>query len=103
MSNIAWKQHTFGALIVIMANHMYFSWRINYSCNMSTSFLGMGIDAHRRTGAEKTIALQYDAEGKLRHDAVARIGHAKDKVGHLASATFFGNGVTLGPDMMFTA
>jgi SNW domain-containing protein 1 len=30
----------------------------------------------------KTIALQYDSEGKLRHDAVARIGHGKDKVVH---------------------
>uniref|UniRef100_F1L1L4 SKI-interacting protein SKIP SNW domain-containing protein n=1 Tax=Ascaris suum TaxID=6253 RepID=F1L1L4_ASCSU len=42
--------------------------------------LGMGMDAQRRTGSEKTIALQYDAEGKLRHDAIARIGHAKDKI-----------------------
>lgn len=48
--------------------------------------LGMGMDAQRRTGSEKTIALQYDAEGKLRHDAIARIGHAKDKVGPLATA-----------------
>ncbi|VDM44116.1 unnamed protein product, partial [Toxocara canis] len=42
--------------------------------------LGMGMETQRKTGAEKTIALQYDAEGKLRHDAIARIGHSKDKI-----------------------
>ncbi|MFH4974650.1 hypothetical protein AB6A40_001359 [Gnathostoma spinigerum] len=41
--------------------------------------LGMGIEL-KKTGPEKTIALQYDAEGKLRHDAIARIGHGKDKI-----------------------
>ena len=40
----------------------------------------MGVDLHKRTGDSKTLALQYDAEGKLRHDAVVRHGHAKDKV-----------------------
>ncbi|VDK51277.1 unnamed protein product [Anisakis simplex] len=41
---------------------------------------GMGIDIQRKSGSDKTIALQYDAEGKLRHDAIARIGHSKDKI-----------------------
>lgn len=43
-------------------------------------FSGMGMDLHKRSGESKTLALQFDAEGKLRHDAVARHGHAKDKV-----------------------
>lgn len=42
--------------------------------------LGMGVDTQRKSGGDKTVALQYDAEGKLRHDAIARIGQAKDKV-----------------------
>ncbi|VDD95821.1 unnamed protein product, partial [Enterobius vermicularis] len=42
--------------------------------------LGMGMDLHKRSGESKTLALQFDAEGKLRHDAVARHGHAKDKI-----------------------
>lgn len=35
-----------------------------------------------RTGdsASKTLALQHDKEGRLRHDAIARVGHDKDKV-----------------------
>lgn len=28
----------------------------------------------------KTIALQYDKDGNLRHDSIAHIGHGKDKV-----------------------
>lgn len=40
----------------------------------------MGMDLHRSSGAGKTLALQFDTEGKLRHDAIARIGHSKDKV-----------------------
>lgn len=38
------------------------------------------MDLHKKSGGDKTIALQYDADGKLRHDAIARIGHSKDKV-----------------------
>uniref|UniRef100_A0A914RWW2 Uncharacterized protein n=1 Tax=Parascaris equorum TaxID=6256 RepID=A0A914RWW2_PAREQ len=57
---------------------------------MVVPIVGMGIDVQRRTGSEKTIALQYDAEGKLRHDAIARIGHAKDKVGPSANVNFLG-------------
>lgn len=41
---------------------------------------GMGMDLRKKAGGDKTTALQCDAEGKLRHDAIARIGHAKDKV-----------------------
>lgn len=33
-----------------------------------------------RRNASNTIALQYDDEGKLRFDAIARVGHGKDKV-----------------------
>ncbi|GMT09499.1 hypothetical protein PFISCL1PPCAC_796 [Pristionchus fissidentatus] len=40
--------------------------------------LGMGLE--RKGKNEKTIALQFDGEGKLRHDAIARIGHGKDKI-----------------------
>lgn len=42
--------------------------------------LGMGIDTSRKPGADKVLALQFDAEGKLRHDAIARVGHDKNKV-----------------------
>ena len=31
-------------------------------------------------GAKNTIALQFDGEGKLRFDEIARVGHDKDKV-----------------------
>lgn len=30
--------------------------------------------------SNKTLALQLDADGKLRHDAISRVGHAADKV-----------------------
>lgn len=46
--------------------------------------LGMGLDTHTKNN--KTLALQYDGEGKLRHDAVARIGHSSDKVFHKSIA-----------------
>lgn len=39
----------------------------------------------KRSAAGKTLALQYDADGKLRHDAIARVGHEKNKVGIIAS------------------
>lgn len=42
--------------------------------------LGMGIDLHKKSGENKTLALQFDADGKLRHDAVVRHGHASDKI-----------------------
>ncbi|VDK74876.1 unnamed protein product [Onchocerca ochengi] len=42
--------------------------------------LGMGLDLYKKSRSDKTIALQCDAEGKLRHDAIARIGHSKDKI-----------------------
>ncbi|VDN03431.1 unnamed protein product [Thelazia callipaeda] len=42
--------------------------------------LGMGMDLHKKSGGDKTIALQFDTEGKLRHDAIARIGHSNDKI-----------------------
>lgn len=42
--------------------------------------LGMGQDISRKGGTDKTLALQFDAEGKLRFDAIAKIGHHKDKV-----------------------
>lgn len=44
-------------------------------------YLGMGMDLRKKSSSDKTTALQCDAEGKLRHDAIARIGHSKDKVG----------------------
>uniref|UniRef100_A0A915EK08 SKI-interacting protein SKIP SNW domain-containing protein n=1 Tax=Ditylenchus dipsaci TaxID=166011 RepID=A0A915EK08_9BILA len=46
--------------------------------------LGMGMEKGRASGpnSQKTIALQYDTDGKLRHDLVARIGHDKDKIIH---------------------
>ncbi|GMR57303.1 hypothetical protein PMAYCL1PPCAC_27498 [Pristionchus mayeri] len=40
--------------------------------------LGMGLE--RKGKNDKTVALQFDSEGKLRHDAIARIGHGKDKI-----------------------
>lgn len=39
------------------------------------------MDLRKKASSDKTIALQCDADGKLRHDAVVRIGHSKDKVG----------------------
>ncbi|KAK6057393.1 inhibitor of Apoptosis domain protein [Cooperia oncophora] len=41
--------------------------------------LGMGL-GERKGKNEGQIALQYDADGKLRHDAIARLGHDKNKV-----------------------
>lgn len=40
----------------------------------------MGQEMGKKTAAGKTLALQYDADGKLRHDAIARVGHDKGKV-----------------------
>ncbi|TKR80939.1 hypothetical protein L596_014908 [Steinernema carpocapsae] len=41
--------------------------------------LNMGLD--RRTGGQsKTLALQYDADGKLQHDAIAKLGQHKNKI-----------------------
>ncbi|KAI6190652.1 SKP-1 protein [Aphelenchoides bicaudatus] len=48
--------------------------------------LGMGQDTGRSGNTGKTIALQHDKEGKLRHDAIARIGHDKDKIVHTSIA-----------------
>jgi SNW domain-containing protein 1 len=43
--------------------------------------LGMGQEiGRRREEGGKTIALQHDKEGKLRFDAIARVGHDNDKV-----------------------
>ncbi|KAI6215781.1 hypothetical protein M3Y94_00425000 [Aphelenchoides besseyi] len=44
--------------------------------------LGMGMEVGRGRGDSKTVALQYDEDGKLRHDAIARLGHDKDKIVH---------------------
>ncbi|KAI1707361.1 SKIP/SNW domain-containing protein [Ditylenchus destructor] len=45
--------------------------------------LGMGMERGTKSGnQDKTLALQYDKDGKLRHDLVARIGHDKDKIVH---------------------
>uniref|UniRef100_A0A183BL32 SKIP_SNW domain-containing protein n=1 Tax=Globodera pallida TaxID=36090 RepID=A0A183BL32_GLOPA len=44
--------------------------------------LGMGMERSVGTNKDKTLALQFDEEGKLRFDEVARIGHGKDKVVH---------------------
>ncbi|OZC06905.1 hypothetical protein X798_06111 [Onchocerca flexuosa] len=46
--------------------------------------LGMGMDLRKKSNNEKTTALQCDAEGKLRHDAIARIGHSKDKLSSIS-------------------
>lgn len=44
-------------------------------------FLDMGQEVGRAGDtASKTLALQHDADGKLRHDALARVGHGKEKV-----------------------
>ena len=40
--------------------------------------LGMGMGESSKNAS--TLALQYDSEGKLRHDAIARIGRGKDQV-----------------------
>ena len=42
---------------------------------------GMGMDKPG-TGTKNTVALQFDTEGKLRFDEIARIGHGKDKIVH---------------------
>ncbi|CAI2353843.1 unnamed protein product [Caenorhabditis sp. 36 PRJEB53466] len=41
--------------------------------------LGLGI-GDMKGKPENTLALQYGTDGKLQHDAIARIGHAKDKI-----------------------
>ncbi|PAV79170.1 hypothetical protein WR25_24176 isoform B [Diploscapter pachys] len=40
--------------------------------------LGMGMGESSKNAS--TLALQYDSEGKLRHDAIARLGRGKDQV-----------------------
>uniref|UniRef100_A0A0N5ANQ3 SKIP_SNW domain-containing protein n=1 Tax=Syphacia muris TaxID=451379 RepID=A0A0N5ANQ3_9BILA len=45
--------------------------------------LGMGMDMHKRSGNSKTLALQLDSDGKLRHDAViiySRLSDMKPKI-----------------------
>ena len=42
--------------------------------------LGMGKDTQRGAGASKTLALQYDDEGKLRFDALVKQGHEGKKI-----------------------
>lgn len=42
--------------------------------------LNMGADVSGKQEGGKTLALQYDKDGKLRHDAIAKIGHDKSKV-----------------------
>lgn len=41
--------------------------------------LGLGL-GDLKGKPENTLALQYGTDGKLQHDAIARIGHAKDKI-----------------------
>jgi SNW domain-containing protein 1 len=41
--------------------------------------LGMGRSS-KRQGSTNTLALQLDGEGKVQYDAIARVGHAKNKV-----------------------
>ncbi|EFP05332.1 hypothetical protein GCK72_018079 [Caenorhabditis remanei] len=41
--------------------------------------LGLGL-GDMKGKPENTLALQYGTDGKLQHDAIARIGHAKDKI-----------------------
>ncbi|KAI6220993.1 SKP-1 protein [Aphelenchoides fujianensis] len=43
--------------------------------------LAMGMEVGKG-GNSKTLALQYDKDGVLRHDAIARLGHDKDKIVH---------------------
>jgi SNW domain-containing protein 1 len=40
----------------------------------------MGKETTKKKKSEGTVALQLDSEGKIRFDAIARQGHAKDKV-----------------------
>ena len=40
----------------------------------------LGLGLQKKANKSNTVALQYDADGKLRHDAIARIGHGKDKI-----------------------
>ncbi|KAL3083353.1 hypothetical protein niasHS_011155 [Heterodera schachtii] len=44
--------------------------------------LGMGMERAVGRNKDKTVALQFDEEGKLRFDEIARIGHGKDKIVH---------------------
>uniref|UniRef100_A0A7E4ZQD9 SKIP_SNW domain-containing protein n=1 Tax=Panagrellus redivivus TaxID=6233 RepID=A0A7E4ZQD9_PANRE len=44
--------------------------------------LGMGKDAQRGAAASKTVALQYDEQGKLRFDALVKQGHGAGKIVH---------------------
>ncbi|KAK0395172.1 hypothetical protein QR680_001155 [Steinernema hermaphroditum] len=41
--------------------------------------LNMGL-GKRQTSQSKTLALQYDADGNLQHDVIARQGHQKNKI-----------------------
>lgn len=42
----------------------------------------MGKERKKQDGTNKTLAVQVDAEGKIRYDMIARQGHSKDKVVH---------------------
>uniref|UniRef100_A0AC34R7V0 SKI-interacting protein SKIP SNW domain-containing protein n=1 Tax=Panagrolaimus sp. JU765 TaxID=591449 RepID=A0AC34R7V0_9BILA len=42
--------------------------------------LGMGKDSQRGAATSQTVALQYDAEGKLNFDAIVKQGHGANKI-----------------------
>ena len=49
--------------------------------------LGMGADKESAaTAASNTLAVQLDAQGKVKYDVLARQGHSKDKVGQHSAA-----------------
>lgn len=49
-------------------------------CHVAQYPLGMGQEKAAGSGSNNTLAVQLDAQGKVKYDAIARQGHSKDKV-----------------------
>ena len=42
--------------------------------------MNLGRPEHERNKKSKALAVQLDAEGKVKYDVIARQGHGKDKI-----------------------
>ncbi|XP_037083722.1 SNW domain-containing protein 1-like [Pollicipes pollicipes] len=49
-------------------------------CHVAQFPLGMGAEKSSSAGSSNVLAVQLDAQGKVKYDVLARQGHAKDKI-----------------------
>ena len=52
-------------------------------CHVAQYPLGMGADKGSSSSSSNVLAVQLDAQGKVKYDVLARQGHSKDKVSFL--------------------